>query len=98
MSMKLCPTSATSNSWRCSPCWLLRDRARRELAMATVYTTLDRLEQKGLLTSRLGDPTPERGGRRKKYFRVSAAGQRAVKASLAALGALTRGLDRSYQP
>jgi DNA-binding PadR family transcriptional regulator len=70
----------------------LREKAGRDLAMATIYTTLDRLEAKGFLTSSLGLPTAERGGRRKRYFRVNAAGQRALRESLAALQALSAGL------
>ena len=47
---------------------------RREPAPGALYTTLDRLEDKGLVTSRLGDPTPQRGGRAKRYFVVSSKG------------------------
>lgn len=50
----------------------------REPAPGALYTTLDRLEDKGLITSRLGDPTPQRGGRAKRYFTVNAAGIAAV--------------------
>jgi DNA-binding PadR family transcriptional regulator len=50
----------------------------REPAPGALYTTLDRLEEKGLLTSRFGDPTPQRGGRAKRYFQVSASGIEAV--------------------
>ena len=71
---------------------ILREKAGRTLAMATVYTTLDRLEAKGYLVSRLGEPTSERGGKRKRYFRVNKAGERALRESLAALTALTAGL------
>jgi DNA-binding PadR family transcriptional regulator len=77
---------------------LLDEKAGRRLAMATIYTTLDRLEHKGYLLSRLGEPTPERGGKRKRYYRVSAAGRRAVKETLAALSALTEGLGQAYRP
>jgi DNA-binding PadR family transcriptional regulator len=50
----------------------------REPAPGALYTTLDRLQEKGLVTSRLGDPTPQRGGRAKRYFTVTAAGLEAV--------------------
>ena len=50
----------------------------REPAPGALYTTLDRLEDKGLLTSTLGDPTPQRGGRAKRYVKVSAQGMQAV--------------------
>ena len=50
----------------------------RETAPGALYTTLDRLEDKGLIASRLGDPTPQRGGRAKRYFTVSPQGLAAV--------------------
>lgn len=74
----------------------IRRRTRRDPAFATVYTTLTRLEEKGLITSRLGDPTPERGGRRKKHFAILPAGRRAIQASLRALRTMSRGLDASW--
>lgn len=49
-------------------------RTDREPAPGALYTTLDRLEEKGLVVSRLGDPTPERGGRAKRYFKVTPKG------------------------
>jgi DNA-binding PadR family transcriptional regulator len=65
----------------------------RALALATVHTTLTRLEAKGLVASELGEPTPQRGGRRKRYFTVTAAGEQALQQSLAALERMTRGLQ-----
>jgi DNA-binding PadR family transcriptional regulator len=62
------------------------------VALGAVYTTLLRLEEKRLVASRLGDPTPQRGGRRKKYYRPLAAGRRELAASLHALRRMTRGL------
>jgi DNA-binding PadR family transcriptional regulator len=50
----------------------------REPTPGALYTTLDRLEEKGFATVRVGDPTPQRGGRAKRYFRVTAKGIRAV--------------------
>ena len=75
---------------------VLREKAARNPAMATIYTTLERLEDKGFLTSRLGEPTAERGGKRKRYFRVTAAGERAVRDSLTALQALAAGIGRRF--
>jgi len=46
----------------------------REVVLASVYASLDRLEERGLVHSTLGDLTPERGGRAKRYFRVTAKG------------------------
>ena len=50
----------------------------REPSPGALYTTLDRLEERGFVTSRFGDPTPQRGGRAKRYFQVSASGLKAV--------------------
>jgi len=50
----------------------------REVAAGAVYATLDRLEAKSYVASRLGDGTPERGGRARRYFRVTASGLRAL--------------------
>lgn len=72
-------------------------RTGRATSFGTVYATLARLEVKGLITSRLGDPTPERGGRRKKFFRTLPAGRLAVSASLKALRTMTRGLAPSWE-
>jgi DNA-binding PadR family transcriptional regulator len=71
----------------------IAERTRRDVSLGAVYKTLERLEDKGLVASRIGDPTPARGGRRKKYYRVLAAGQRALSQSLGALRAMTAGLE-----
>ena len=75
----------------------LERRAGRRVSLGTVYTTLARLEAKGLVESRIGDPTPERGGRRKKHYLVVAAGRRALRQSLAALRRMARGLDAAWE-
>jgi PadR family transcriptional regulator len=71
-------------------------RTRRDLSFGSVYTILSRLEEKGLVSSHLGDPTPERGGRRKKHYAISAAGRRALQRSLHAIRAMARGIDASW--
>ena len=58
-----------------------------------MYITLDRLEGKGLLRSRLGDPTPQRGGRPKRYYQATAAGTRAARDECQAMRRLWDGLD-----
>jgi DNA-binding PadR family transcriptional regulator len=58
-----------------------------------LYTALERLEAKGYLTSRMGEPTDERGGKPRRYFTVTALGLRALKTTHAALANLTRGLE-----
>jgi DNA-binding PadR family transcriptional regulator len=57
----------------------IEETSGRVVALATLYATLTRLEKKGLVSSRLGEPTAERGGRAKKYFRVTARGIREVR-------------------
>lgn len=73
-------------------------RTRREVSLGATYTTLARLEQKGLIASRIGDPTPVRGGRRKKHYRVLPAGRRALAAALADLASMSRGLATVLDP
>ena len=68
-------------------------RAGREVTVAAVYKTLERLELKGLAVSTLGEPTAERGGRRKKYFRIQPAGRRALAHALASLRRMADGLS-----
>jgi PadR family transcriptional regulator, regulatory protein PadR len=67
-------------------------RTGREVARGAVYVTLERLSRKGYLRSRLADPTPERGGRPKRYFEVTARGMRALRESLLALERMRHGL------
>jgi PadR family transcriptional regulator len=57
----------------------------REVAVGAIYTALARLEQRGLVQSQLGEPTPERGGKAKRYYRVLAPGKRAVERAQAIL-------------
>src|SRR5713101_4580416 len=66
-------------------------RTKREVSIGAVYATLERLERKGYVSSRLGDPTPERGGRAKRYFQIEAPGVRALnraREELARMGGL----------
>jgi PadR family transcriptional regulator PadR len=67
-------------------------RAGYEPLLGSVYAALGRLEQKGLITSRPGEITPERGGRRKLYFTITAVGQTTLQGSLKATSLLQRGL------
>ncbi len=68
-------------------------RANRSVARGALYTTLERLEAKGFLTSRMSDPSPVRGGRSRRYFDVSAAGVCSVQQSKEAMVSLWEGLD-----
>lgn len=71
-------------------------RTGQAASFGTVYATLARLEEKGLVTSRLGEATPERGGRRKKHFRILAPGRQALSASIRVLRTMTKGLSPSW--
>jgi len=68
-------------------------RTGRDVSLGAVYKTLERLEDKGLVSSRFGEPTAERGGRRKKHFKLMAQGQRALRQSVAAIRNMTEGLE-----
>lgn len=68
-------------------------RTGRAVARGAVYVTLDRLEGKGLLSSRLDDATPERGGHRRRYFKVTAVGVRRVRQALAMVERMRAGLE-----
>jgi len=71
----------------------LEDRANRTVTHGASYITLDRMVSKGLLESELRDPDPSRGGRARRYFRVTPAGLSALKESRAALQNLWKGLE-----
>jgi PadR family transcriptional regulator PadR len=73
-------------------------RIGREVSIGAVYATLDRLETKGYVKSQRGGPTPERGGRSKRFFKVTAKGVAAVNRTHRALQSMTEGLGfaRSY--
>lgn len=66
---------------------------RRSISRGSVYVTLDRLETKGFLKSRLADPTPERGGRAKRYYELRPLAVRALKDSRRALVAMWHGIE-----
>ena len=69
-------------------------RLEREVAAGAVHATLDRLERKGLVSSRLGTGTPIRDGRARRYYTVDAAGIRALNDARTAMQNLWRGFDR----
>jgi PadR family transcriptional regulator PadR len=70
----------------------IEDRTGRDVTIGAVYATLDRLEQKGLVRSKVGAPTQERGGRAKRCFVVTPAGITAVEQTQLALMRMTSGL------
>ena len=68
-------------------------RTERAVSLGAVYKTLERLEDKGFVGSWIGAPTAERGGRRKKHYRVLAPGQRALKQGVGDLRRMLAGLE-----
>ncbi len=70
----------------------IEDATSKEVILGSVYAALERLQEKGLVTSRLGEVTPERGGRAKRYFRLTAKGVRDVRASRDSLTTLWTGI------
>ena len=71
----------------------IEQQTGRAVSVSAVHTTLDRLEDKRLIRSRLGEPTPQRGGKRKRHYEVLPAGVRALQHALGGLRRMTAGLD-----
>jgi PadR family transcriptional regulator len=72
---------------------LIEQRTTRPIARGALYTGLDRLESKGCLKSRMGDPSEERGGKARRYYSVTPAGLKAIRATHEALSSMARGLE-----
>ena len=70
----------------------LHSRTGRDLSFGTIYVTLQRLEAKGMVTGSMGAPTPERGGRAKRYYEVSGVGIKAIAQAERAFRRLREGL------
>ena len=68
-------------------------RTGRTVAVGALYTALDRLERKGLASSRMSDPTPERGGRSKRHYALRPAGVTALREARARLDRMWAGLE-----
>jgi PadR family transcriptional regulator len=71
----------------------IEKRSGKRVARGALYTVLERLSDKGYLTSRMGDSTPERGGRPKRFYKVSASGVNALRDSREAIVRLWQGLE-----
>ncbi len=76
----------------------IKARTGRTISPGAMYTALDRLERRGLVSSRLGDPTPQRGGKRKRYYRLEPAGAALLRASQHALARMAQGLNAEVEP
>jgi PadR family transcriptional regulator PadR len=72
----------------------IEESSGREVSLGSVYITLERLERKGLVSSKLGEPTAERGGRAKTYFRITATGLREVRQARQTLMGLWHGVPQ----
>jgi len=73
-------------------------RTGREQSVGAIYTTLERLQAKGLLTSKTTDPLPTRGGRSRRQFRITAAGHRAIRDAERVAKSVWAGLGHSLKP
>jgi PadR family transcriptional regulator, regulatory protein PadR len=71
----------------------IEERTQRAASRGAIYITLDRLEEKGFLRSHLADGTAERGGRQRRYYRITPAGERALENSWQALKRMWEGLE-----
>ena len=71
----------------------LLERGGRDVSPGAIFTTLERLEARGLVSSTYGEPTQERGGRRKRFYRVRPEGRRLLAASLNTIRRMARGLE-----
>jgi DNA-binding PadR family transcriptional regulator len=76
----------------------LEEKAGRRISRGAVHTTLERLEGKRLLTSRLGEPLAVRGGRARRYYQVTPQGVEALRAARGALARLSSGLESLLDP
>ncbi len=72
----------------------IEDSSGRDVVLGSVYAALERLQKKDFVSSALGEPTPERGGRAKRYFRLTARGSREVRGAQRTLLKLSRGMAR----
>ena len=77
---------------------IIQRRTGRSISAGAVYTALDRLSKRGLVTSRLGEPTAERGGRRKRLYRLEPAGARELARSVRAVTEMSRGVLGRLDP
>lgn len=71
----------------------IQEQTGRDVSIGAVYATLDRLKSKSLLDTTMGNATPQRGGRPKKFFRLTAAGTEALLASRKSMDRLWEGLE-----
>jgi DNA-binding PadR family transcriptional regulator len=83
-----------ADAYGAAVCLEIERRSGRAASLSAVHTTLERLEHKGMVRSRIGDPTPQRGGKRKRHFEVSASGMRALQASYRSIKNMADGIEK----
>ena len=71
----------------------IEGRTKRSVSIGALYSTLDRLEAKGFVSSFFSDPQPERGGRSRRYFRIEPPGLKALERTHDALIVMWDGID-----
>ena len=76
----------------------LSERTGRDYSVGAIYTTLQRLEDKGLLTSRASEPLPVRGGRSRRHFRLTGAGARAIRDAERQTKSIWAGVGTTMRP
>lgn len=82
-----------NDAYGATVCAEIETRSGRGVSVSAVHTTLERLEQKGLVRSRIGDPTPQRGGKRKRHYEMAALGVKALQASYRSIRNMADGLE-----
>ena len=82
-----------ADAYGAAVCVEIEQRSGRTVSLSAVHTTLERLEGKGLVRSRIGEPTPQRGGKRKRHFEVSSAGRKALQAAYRSIRRMADGLE-----
>ncbi len=75
----------------------LEETAGRSVSISTVYVTMERLERKGLIDSWLADPTPVRGGKSKRFYKLSKTGLPALRESRDELDRMWEGLETHHE-
>jgi len=76
----------------------IRERTGRSVSVGSLYKAIHRMEERGLVSTVVGEPTAVRGGRAKKQVLVEPAGRRALEASVRALGQMLEGLPVELRP
>ena len=82
-----------SDAYGVSICSDIAERTGRDVSLGAVYKTLERLETKGLLRSWVGEPTAQRGGRRRKFYALRPAGETALRQAYRAFTAMAGGFE-----